>query len=104
MDGIKSNEIISQDDAKNEFTCLIKYEWDEKLHHFFRNPDIMITLPIILERNSFRITYLSTADNTDTIIEQYKEEFGDQLKILNITHIPPNKNSLSKNFKKIVIF
>lgn len=92
---IRMNEIINQNDAKNEFICFTRFDLSKERQNIFKNPNVMITPPIILEENFFRITFISFANNVDFIIEEHGKQFSDQLRILNITPIQTDKKNLS---------
>ena len=77
-----------------EYICFTKHRWYEELHLFFKNPEILIEPPIIMEEDSIIIKFISYGKNIDAIIEQQKKTFNDDFKILSITSVQPNKENL----------
>ncbi|NHJ21566.1 MAG: hypothetical protein EAX91_11525 [Candidatus Lokiarchaeota archaeon] len=90
-----SLEVLSENKNKNEYICLVKCQWDEELHRFFNNTDLMIYPPVITDEKYMTVTYLTAVIYVDSLIERYKKIYGDQLNILNITSIQPDLNNLS---------
>ena len=93
--GIEFIEILGEDKQKNEFVCFAKHRWYEELHTFFKNKDIMIEPPIIMEDNSLIGNYITYGNHIDAILDQLKKTFGSDFKILSISSVPPNKSNLN---------
>ena len=90
-----SLEILSENKIKNEYICLVTCQWDEELNQFFNNSDLMICPPLIKEEDYMTITYISSTKFLDSLIDRYKQIYGEQLKILNISSVQPGLKNLS---------
>jgi len=93
--GIEFIEILAKDTQKNEFICLVKHRWYEELRNFFKDSEILIEPPIIMEDDSLIITYITPGANIDSIIDLQKNIYGDNYKILSINSVQPNRSNLN---------
>lgn len=92
--GIEFNEVLFENKQKKEYICFTKHHWHKDLQIFFKNTEILIESPIVLEEDSIIIKFISHGKNIDAIIEHQKKTFNDNFKILSITSVHPNKDNL----------
>jgi len=92
--GIEFIEILVEDKPTNEIICFIKHRWNEEMHSFFTNSEIMIEPPIIMEGSSLIMTFISHGINVDTILDSMKQNYGNTFEILSINSVHPNNNNL----------
>lgn len=92
--GIEFNEVLTENKQKKEYICFTKHHWHKELHLFFKNTEILLEPPIVMEEDSIIVRFISHGKNIDFIIEQQKKNFNDNFKILSITSVHPNKDNL----------
>lgn len=87
-------EVIVEDTQKNEYICITKHLWHPDIQLFYKNPEILIEPPLIMENESLIVSYICESSYVDYIIETLEKLYNDNFKILSITLIHPNKDQL----------
>jgi DNA-binding CsgD family transcriptional regulator len=94
--GIEFIEILSEDLPKNEFICFAKTRLPKELKIFFKDPEIILCVPLIMEENSLLLSFMTDNDKID-IVWNAVQQYNVQYKILSIsTVLSPNETPYSK--------
>ncbi len=92
--GIYFVEILAKDKQKNEYVCFSKHKWFEEMKDLFKKIEIVIEPPIILENERIHISFLTDNESIDKVLKYQEEIFGNQIEIISITSVHPNKDNL----------
>jgi predicted DNA binding protein len=88
-------EVITEDKSKNEYICFSKHRWPENLlNTIFKNIDVLIEPPIILEDNYLIVKSLIEYKDLDDVLKLAEKMTGNMIEILSITSINPNYDNL----------
>lgn len=108
INGIEFIEILAEDSIKREYICFVKHRWPDELKNFFKDPDIIMDVPIIMEQESLIISFITDSNNIDKIIDEQKKHYVDQFKIISINTVYPNIDNLflilTKRQKEIILY
>ncbi len=109
LNGIEFIEVLSEDKAKKEYTCFAKTRWPEELKLFFKDPEMILCVPIIIEEDSILISFITDNEKIETIFDEQKKSFGDNVKVVSIsTVLSPNNDNifqlLTERQREIIFF
>ncbi|OLS12717.1 MAG: HTH DNA binding domain-containing protein [Promethearchaeota archaeon CR_4] len=94
LNGLEFIEVLSEDKSKNEYVCFAKTRWPEDLKIFFKDPEIILCVPIIIDEQSILLSFITDSDKAEIVFEQLKR-YGDQVKVISIsTVLSPNTDNI----------
>jgi predicted DNA binding protein len=86
--------VLAEDKAKKEYICFAKTRWPEDLKLFFRDPEMILCVPIIIEEDSILLSFITDNDKVDAVFDELKR-YGDKVKVVSIsTVLSPNTDNI----------
>ena len=106
--GIKFIQILKEDIEKKEYTVLVKTHANVGFDQIFNDFDFILDYPIYVNQEGLTIPFISSQKNLKAILESVKKIAGNQFKVLNITSVKPNiesiKTLLTEKQQEIISF
>ena len=94
MSGIKFVQILKEDPKNGEYTLLVKTHATVGFDQIFNDFDFILDYPIHVNQEGLTIPFISSQKNLKAILESVKKIAGNQFKVLSISSVKPNIESI----------
>ncbi|MHA1326751.1 MAG: helix-turn-helix domain-containing protein [Promethearchaeota archaeon] len=85
LSGIQYIAPLKRNSKLNEYLCIVKTHSPRGFSKYFKNYEILVDTPILINKDDIIIPYISLRNNIDKVCEKIKKVMGNDYEILNIS-------------------
>ncbi|NHI94369.1 MAG: hypothetical protein EAX96_17890 [Candidatus Lokiarchaeota archaeon] len=108
LSGIESIQVIQEDKEQGNYVILAKTHTTVGFDKMLKDFDFILDYPINIDQKGVKIPFISNQKKLKAVLEKVKKMIGNDFKVLNITSIKPNIETihslLTKKQKDIISF